>query len=72
MSKNDTMSTETVIHSEVMIQMQQAADKAAKGIRDRDAMRQAAEEMDKISEEIRKRQGLLDIAVPYIRELRDQ
>ena len=55
-----------------MARMQLAADRASKGIRDRDAMRKAAEDMDRISEEIRKRNGLVDIAVPYIRELRDQ
>ena len=46
--------------------------KLIKGERDPVAMRKAAEEMDKMREEIRKRHGLLDIAVPYIRELRDQ
>jgi hypothetical protein len=66
------MSTETLPHNEVMARMQLAADRASKGIRDRDAMRKAAEDMDRISEEIRKRNGLVDIAVPYIRELRDQ
>ena len=65
------MSPEAASHTDIMAQMQRAAENAAKGIRDRDAMHKAAEEMDKISEEIRKRQGLLDIAVPYIRELRD-
>ena len=66
------MSIETLPHSEAMARMQEAADKAAKGVRDPEAMRKAAEDMDRISEEIRKRHGLLDIAVPYIRELRDQ
>ncbi len=66
------MSTDTIPHSEMMAQMQEAADKAAKGVRAPEAMRKAAEDMDRISEEIRKRHGLLDIAVPYIRELRDQ
>lgn len=65
------MSTE-ILHNETMIRMQEAADNAAKGIRDPEDMRKAAEDMDRISEEIRKKHGLLDIAVPYIRELRDQ
>lgn len=65
------MNPETASHSDIMANMQRAAENAAQGIRDRDAMHKAAEEMDKISEEIRKRQGLLDIAVPYIREVRD-
>ena len=66
------MSAETLPYSETMARMQEAADNAAKGSRDPEAMRKAAEEMDRISEEIRKRHGLLDIAVPYIRDLRDQ
>jgi hypothetical protein len=70
-SDNEDMTTETVA-SPAMKLMQAAAENAAKGVRDSEAMRRAAESMDKISEEIRKRNGLLDIAVPYIRELRDQ
>jgi hypothetical protein len=66
------MSTETVSRTEVMASMQEAAEKAAKGIRNRDDMRKAAEEMDKIREEIRRREGILDIGVPSIRELRDR
>lgn len=66
------MSTETLPHNEAMARMQQAADRAAKGVRDPERMRKAAETMDRISEEVRKRHGLLDIAVPIIRELRDQ
>lgn len=56
------MSPESASHSDIMVKMQGAAENAAKGIRDRDAMHKAAEEMDNISEEIRKRQGLLDRA----------
>ena len=41
-------------------------------VRDPEAMRQAAERMDRRSEEIFRRQGLLDIAVPYLREARDE
>ena len=55
-----------------MARMQLAAERASNGIRDREAMRKAAEDMDRISEEVRKRNGLVDIAVLYIRELRDQ
>ena len=66
------MSTETLPHHEAMARMQLAAERASNGIRDREAMRKAAEDMDRISEEVRKRNGLVDIAVPYIRELRDQ
>ncbi len=51
--------------------MQAAADKAAKGIRDPEAAKRAAEAMDRISEEIRRKQGILSISVPYIRESRE-
>ena len=65
------MSTETLPHSETMARMQEAAEKAAKGIRDPEDMRKAAEEMDKIREEVRRREGVLNIGVDAIRELRD-
>jgi hypothetical protein len=35
-------------------------------------MRQAAERMDRLREQIYQREGLLDIAVPYLREARDE
>lgn len=54
-----------------MTEMQKAAQAAAKGTRDLEAMRKAAAQMDRISEDIHKRQGLLDIAVPFVRELRE-
>ena len=52
--------------------MQAAADKASKGIRDPEAAKRAAEAMDRISEEIRRKQGILSISVPYLRESRDE
>lgn len=57
--------------SDLMAELQEAADRAAKGIRDPEVMRKAGEEMDRIREEIRREHGLLDIGVPAIRELRD-
>ena len=38
----------------------------------RPIMRQAAASMDRLREEIRQKHGLLDIAVPAIREFRDR
>jgi hypothetical protein len=55
----------------VMADLQEAADRAAKGVRNSEAMRQAAESMDRIREEIAKKYGVLEIGVPAIRELRD-
>ena len=40
--------------------------------RDPEAVRRACERMDRMREETFQRVGLLDIAVPFIRELRDQ
>lgn len=65
------MSTDTAHHSETMALMRRAAEKAVTGIRDREDMRKAAEEMDRLREEIRKREGVLNIGVEAIRELRD-
>jgi hypothetical protein len=54
-----------------MAALEAAADRAAKGIRDPETMRKAAESMDRIREEIAKKHGVLDIGVSAIRELRD-
>jgi len=59
------------IPAEIMAQLQAAVDKAARGIRDPDEMHRACEDMDRIREGIRKREGILDIGVPAIRQLRD-
>lgn len=66
------MSTETTspISPEVMAELQEAAEKAAKGVRDPETMRRAIDSLNRRREEIRKKHGLLDIAVPSIRELR--
>jgi hypothetical protein len=54
-----------------MAELQAAADQAAAGVRDPEAMRRASEDMDRIREEIRRRHGVLHIGGPAIRELRD-
>ncbi len=59
------------IPSSVLAELQEAADRAVKGIRDPEIMRQACESMNRLREEIRTRHGLLDIVVPAIRALRD-
>jgi hypothetical protein len=59
------------IPSEIMAELQKAADDAAKGIRDPEKMRMACERMDRMREETYRKHGLLDIGVPAIRELRD-
>ncbi|TMQ35328.1 MAG: DUF104 domain-containing protein [Planctomycetota bacterium] len=45
---------------------------ALSNVRDPEVMRQAAERMDRLSEQIYKREGLLDIVMPLLRESRDE
>ena len=59
------------IPAALMTELQEAAERAAQGVRDLDDMRRAAASMDRVREEIRRRHGLLDIAVPALHELRD-
>ena len=59
------------IPPELLAELQRALDLAATGVRDPEAMRRACEDMDRLSEEIYRREGLLDIGVPAIRALRD-
>ena len=66
------MSTETLPKNKTMARLRAAVEKAAKGGRDRDLMRKAVAEMDRIGEEVRSKHGILDIGVPAIRELRDR
>ena len=67
----DIMSIDIINPVDLMSRMQEAADRAAKGIRDPDRMRRACENMDEISEKVRQRHGVLNIGTPAIRELRD-
>jgi hypothetical protein len=57
---------------EIMAEMEEAARRAMSGVRDPEVMRRACERMDRISEEVRQKYGILDIGVPAIRELRDE
>jgi hypothetical protein len=59
------------ITPEIMAELQEAVERAMKGIRDPEAMRKACERMDRMREETYRKHGLLDIAVPTIRALRD-
>lgn len=67
-----TTETRPGISPELMADLQEAADHAARGIRDPEAMRKACERMDRTREAIRQRIGVLDFAVPTIRALRDE
>lgn len=60
------------ISPDLMDELQQACDRIANGeASSLDEQRESHEDMDRIREEIRTRYGLLDVAVPSIRELRD-
>ena len=59
------------ITPEIMAELQQAVEDAMKGVRNHETMRRAAEEMDRTREEIYRRIGLVDFAVPTVRALRD-
>lgn len=64
-------SMQTGIPDKLMAELQEAADRAARGVRDPEAMEQAARSMDSLREEIRRKHGILDMAVPANRELRE-
>jgi hypothetical protein len=66
------MSTIDVNGLELMAELREAASNALAGVRDPEAMRKACEHMDGVREEVYRRHGLLDIAVPAIRELRGE
>jgi hypothetical protein len=54
-----------------MAELEKAVQDLMKGVRNPEKMRQAAEEMDRTREAIYRRIGLVDFAVPTIRDLRD-
>ena len=61
----------TGIPPELMAELEEAICHAASGVRDPEVMRKAAESMDRLREDIRRKHGVLDIGVPAIRDLRD-
>ena len=58
--------------SEIDVELEEAIRQAMAGVRDPEEMRKACERMDRMREEVYKREGLLDIGVPAIRELRGE
>jgi|APFre7841882630_1041343.scaffolds.fasta_scaffold376714_1 hypothetical protein len=53
---------------ELMAEMKERAERAARGVIDRQARRMARERMDRIREEFRRRHGEVNLAVDLIRE----
>lgn len=66
-----TVGKPSAIPTEIMADLQRAAEDADKGVRDPERMRKACERMDRMREETYRKHGLLDIGVPAIRELRE-
>jgi len=60
-----------MIPAEVIANLQAAARRAASGAHDAEEIRKACENMDRIREQVYREQGILDIGIPAIRELRD-
>jgi hypothetical protein len=60
------------ISPELVAEFEAAVAQAMSGQRDPEAMRRAAERMDRMREETFRQYGLLDIGVPAIRELRGE
>ncbi len=60
-----------LIPPELLAEMEEAARVAMSPARDREAMRKACEEMDRIREKNRRIFGVQDIGVQIIREMRD-
>jgi hypothetical protein len=63
---------ETPLAVTVDPEVQASIDRVLKGIRDPKAMRQASERMDRMREEMRRRVGNVNLAVPLIRETREE
>ena len=66
------MSIDTVVSPELVQRLQDRLERVAKGIRDPEEMRQACENMDRMREELRRRIGIVNVAVDLIRDARDQ
>ena len=56
--------------ADLMSQLEEAARRAASGVRDAEAMQKACERMDRMREENRKRFGVQNVAVDLIRDAR--
>jgi hypothetical protein len=59
------------IPPELMVEMQERAERAARGVIDREARRMARERMDRMREEFRRRHGEMNLAVDLIRAARE-
>jgi hypothetical protein len=61
-----------IIPTEDMAELEKAIENATKRLKDPDAMKRAAERMDRMREEMRRRVGEGEWAVSLVRETRDE
>jgi hypothetical protein len=66
-----TLERESTITPELMAELQERAERAARGLIDPETRRIARERMDRMREEFRRRHGEVNLAVELIREARD-
>jgi hypothetical protein len=66
-----TVEEESTIPAQLMAELKERAERAARGIIDPEARRIARERMDRMREEFRQRHGEVKLAVELIREARD-
>lgn len=52
-------------------ELQEAAERASKGVRDAESLRRASESLDRARESTRQRIGTVEVAVDLIREARE-
>jgi hypothetical protein len=66
-----TVEESPAIPLELMAELQERAERAARGVIDPEARRIARERMDRMREEFRRKHGEVNLAVELIREARD-
>ena len=70
--RSKATNSEDEIPEHLWEELKKASERATSNVRDPEVMRQAAEHMDRLSADVYKRVGLLNIAVPFLREMRDE
>jgi hypothetical protein len=69
----DTAKPDSAIPPEIMADLEEVARQAATGgVRDPELLRRVTERAEPVRQELFERYGLLDIAVPLIREIREE
>ncbi len=66
------MTTETLVAGDAKERLAESLDRLIKRTRDPQEMKWAAEQMDRMREEIQQRCGIVSLAVDLIRDARDQ